>query len=100
MNIQFLLFEDGGQEPSHSLTFDLPGVPQSGDKVTISRPGQEGCSNFIVRRAHWNLDHPGDPVPHRAGELIVGNTSAITVECTFAVGSYASEEHKKTFPLS
>ncbi len=94
MKIQFLLFPDEGDEPDHSLTFDLPGVPQAGDRVTISHPGQEGCTNFIVRRTLWGLDHP-DPKPHyRADEIVVGTTSAVTVECTFAVGSYSSEEHK------
>jgi len=94
MKIQFLLFPDEGGEPDHSLTFDLPGVPQAGDRVTISHPGQEGCTNFIVRRTLWDLDHP-DPEPHyRAGEIVVGTTSAVTVECTFAVGPYSAEEHK------
>jgi hypothetical protein len=94
MNIQFLLFEDDGEEPNHSLTFDLPSVPQTGDRVTISRPGQEGCSNFIVRARQWGLAYPEQKTPHRAGEIIVGSTSAITVECVFEVGSYSSEEHK------
>ncbi|MBC8339893.1 MAG: hypothetical protein ISR51_02115 [Rhodospirillales bacterium] len=94
MKIQFLLFPDDGDEPDHNLMFDLPGVPQAGDRVTISHPGQEGCTDFIVRRACWDLDHP-DPGPHhRAGEVIVGTTNSVTVECIFAVGQYSSEEHK------
>jgi len=94
MKIQFLFFPDEEDEPDHSLTFDLPGVPQAGDLVTISHPSQEGYANFIVRRTRWDLDHP-DPEPHhRAGEIIVGTTTTVTVECTFAVGPYSSEEHK------
>ena len=94
MKVQFLLFPDEGDEPDHSLTFDLPGVPQTGDLVTISHPGQEGCANFIVRRTRWDLDHP-DPEPRRrAGEVVTGSTCGVTVECTFAVGPYSSEEHK------
>jgi len=98
MNIQFLLFENDDEEPEHSLTFDLPGVPQAGDRVTVSRPGQEGCSNFIVRRTQWDLGFPGDNTSHRVGEIIIGSTSAITVECSFVVGPYSSEEHKRVAP--
>ncbi|NQV83218.1 MAG: hypothetical protein HQ494_05305 [Rhodospirillales bacterium] len=94
MKVQFLFFPEEGDEPDHTMTFDLPGVPQAGDRVTISHPGQEGCANFIVRRTRWDLDHP-DPEPHhRAGEIVVGTTCAVSVECTFAVGPYSSEEHK------
>lgn len=100
MYIQFLLFQDEGDEPDHSLTFDLPGVPQAGDSVTISRPGQEGSSNFVVRRTRWDLDFPNDKPAYRAGEIIIGSTSGVTVECVFAVGSYASEEHKQAAPCA
>ncbi|MBT3400394.1 MAG: hypothetical protein HN420_10425 [Rhodospirillaceae bacterium] len=94
MKVQFLLFPDDGDEPDHTMTFELPGVPQAGDRVTISHPGQEGCANFIVRRIRWDLDHP-DPEPHhRAGEIVEGTLSAVSVECTFVVGPYSSEEHK------
>ncbi len=98
MNIQFLLFQDEGDEATQSLIFDLPSVPQAGDRVTISRPGQEGYSSFIVRRTRWDLDYPEEKISHRAGEIVVGSTSTVSVECIFAVGSYSSEEHKKTPP--
>ncbi len=94
MNIQFVLFGKEGDETNQYLTFDMPSVPQAGDKVTISRPNQEGCSNFVVRRARWNLVFPDDKSSHRAGEIVVGSMGDVTVECSFAVGSYASEEHK------
>ena len=100
MKVQFLLFPDEGDEPGHSLTFDLPGVPQAGDRVTITRPGQEGYTNFIVRRTQWDLDFPDVVTSHRAGEIVVGTTSAVTVECAFAVGPYSSEEHKRTAPCA
>ncbi len=100
MKIQFLLFPDEGDEPDHSLTFDVPGVPQAGDRVSISRPGQEGCANFIVVRSQWDLDFPNADSSHRAGEVAVGTTSAVTVECAFAVGPYSSEEHKRTAPCA
>jgi len=94
MKINVLLFPDDSDEPDHSLTFDLPGVPQAGDLVTITHPGQEGCSNFIVRRAQWDLDSPDFPASHRAGEAAIGTTTAVTIECVFMVGPYSSEEHK------
>jgi len=98
MKVEFLLFPAEADEPDHSLTFDLPGVPRTGDLVTVSHPGQEGYANFIVRRTRWDLDHPDPETPHRAGEIVVGTTYAVTVECTFAVGPYSSEEHKRTAP--
>ena len=94
MKVKFLLFPDEGEEADHSLEFDLPGVPQAGDQVTISHPGQEGCTNFIVRRTLWDLDHPHMGPSQRAGETTVGSTNAVTVECEFQIGPYSSEEHK------
>jgi hypothetical protein len=76
------------------LDFDMPGVPQPGDRITIQRPGQEGSADFIVRRAHWTLEHPVcGPLP-RAGAGVVGSARAVTIECEFAVGPLSSEEHK------
>ncbi len=98
MNVQFLLYLDEEDEPNHSLSFDLPSIPQTGDLVTISRPGQEGCTNFVVRRTQWDLDFPDDQTTHRAGENVVGTTTAVTVECTYAVGPFSSEEHKRSIP--
>jgi len=96
MKIQFLLFQEEDDEPDQTLLFDLPGVPQVGDGVTISRPGQEGYSNFNVRRIQWDLDYPAESPAHRADETVIGSASAVTVECVYVIGSYSSEEHKKT----
>lgn len=98
MKIQFLLFQDEEDLPDQSLVFDLPGVPQTGDVVTISRPGQEGYTNFVVRRIQWDLDYPDNKPVHRTDEIVIGRTSAVTAECTYAVGPYSSEEHKKVAP--
>ncbi len=98
MKVQFLLFQNDGDDASHSLAFELPGIPQVGDLVTISRPDQEGCTDFVVRRAQWDLNFPDDHVSHRAGEVVIGTTTAVTVECVFSVGPYSSEEHKRTAP--
>lgn len=98
MNVQFLLFMDEEEDPNHTLVFDLPNIPQNGDLVTISRPGQEGCTDFVVRRTQWDLDFPDDKTSHRAGEIVIGSTAAVTVECTYTVGPYSSEEHKRAVP--
>ncbi len=100
MMMQFLLFQNGEDEPIQSLAFDLPGVPQTGDLVTISRPDQEGCSDFIVRRVQWDLDYPDSKTTHRADKIVIGSARAVTVECTFALGPYSSEEHKRTAPCA
>ncbi len=94
MNIQLRLFQDEEDEPSHSLMFDVPSIPLAGDRVTISRPGQEGYTSYIVRRRQWDLDLPSDEASHRADEKVIGNISAVIVECMFTVGPYSSEEHK------
>ncbi len=94
MKVQLAFVPTGGGEPNRSLDFDMPGVPQSGDHVTILWPGQSGSADFIVRRAWWTLASPEARPTHRADEAIVGTTDSVTVECEFAVGSVSSEEHK------
>jgi len=100
MKIQFLLFQDEEDAPDNRLIFDLPGVPQTGDVVTISRPGQEGYTNFVVRRTQWDLDHPDDKPGHRIDKAVVGKANAVTVECVYIVGPYSSEEHKTIAPVT
>ncbi len=98
MLIQFQFFPDDEEAPVHNLTFDLPGVPEVGDVVTVARSAQEGYTNYVVRRRQWDLEFPDDKPAHRAGEVIIGATAAVIVECNFVVGSYASEEHKPAAP--
>lgn len=100
MNIQILLIPIDGETADHGVIFDMPGVPQAGDCVTIERPGQTGSTSFIVRRTFWHLDSPDVDASHPAGERVVGTTSAIAVECEFAVGPYSSEEHKTVAPCA
>lgn len=94
MKVQFLLFPLGGEEPDQSLEFDVPGVPQPGDCVMISRPDQSGSSEYIVRRTLWDLESPDAEHAHRAGDAAIGTANTISVECEFHVGQYSSEEHK------
>jgi len=94
MRVELVLVPIEDEEPHHKLVFEMPGVPQPGDCVTISRPGQSGSSEFIVKRTCWTLDHPETGSIHHAGESIVGVTTAVTVECEFVAGPYSFEEHK------
>jgi hypothetical protein len=96
MRVELVLMPIQDEEPHHRLMFEMPGVPQAGDCLTISRPGQSGHTEFVVRRACWTLEHPCTGSPHHAGEIVVGTTNAVTVECEFVAGPYSSEEHKST----
>jgi hypothetical protein len=99
MEVQFLIFHDDGDNPDQILTFDLPAMPLVDDLVTISRPDQEGYTNYVVRRRQWDLEFAGENPTHRAGEVVVGRTAAVIVECVYAVGSFASEEHKRSIKI-
>lgn len=96
MRVNLAFVSNEGVEPPDGLDFEMPDVPCPGDRITIQRPGQEGSSDFIVRRRHWTLDHPEcGPPRHHVGETVTGTTRAVTVECEFAIGPYSSEEHKR-----
>ncbi len=94
MRVELVLVPIEDEEPHHKLVFEMPGVPQAGDCVTISRPGQSGNTEFIVSRTCWTLDYPETGPIHHAGESIVGTTNSVTVECEFVAGPYSFEEHK------
>ena len=94
MRVELALVPIEDEEPHHKLVFEMPGVPQTGDCVTISRPGQSGNTEFIVSRTCWTLDYPETGSIHHAGESVVGNTTSVTVECEFVAGPYSFEEHK------
>jgi len=82
--------------PADGLVFEMPDVPRPGDFITIQRRGQEGTTDFVVRRRLWTLEHPSCAPAHpHAGEAPVGATRAVAIECEFAVGSLPSEEHWK-----
>ena len=96
MRVELILEPVEGEEPHHKLEFEMPGAPRTGDCVTISRPGQSGCTDFIVRRTCWTLDYPEMESKHHAGECVVGSTSSVAVECEFVAGPYSAEEHKRS----
>ena len=95
MKIELALAPVDEEEPHHRLVFEMPGVPQAGDCVTISRPDQSGNTEFVVRRTCWTLNtHETGSVQH-VGDSAVGTTSAVIVECEFVAGPFSSEEHKR-----
>jgi hypothetical protein len=106
----------GGGEAEYSLDFELPGVPQPGDYVTVSRSDGAGVESFIVRRSWWLLEHParsqsspmgfGEAVQRSRGLHDGGDSSAppsppagqvksLMVECEIAEGPFPSEEHRE-----
>ncbi len=95
MRVELVLTPLEEEEPHHRLVFEMPGVPRTGDCVTISRPGQSGNTEFVVNRTYWTLDHPETGSTHHAGESLVGTTTSVTVECEFVAGPFSSEEHKR-----
>lgn len=95
MRVHVAFITPDHEEPSYGLDFDMPSVPAPGDVITIQRAGQEGASQFVVRRRAWHLDSaPCGPAPV-ANRGFVGNASSATIECEFVAGSFSSEEHKR-----
>ena len=95
MKVELVLAPLEVEEPHHRLVFEMPGVPRTGDCVTVSRPDQSGNTEFVVNRTCWILDHPETGSPYHIGESVVGTTASVTVECEFVAGPLSSEEHKR-----
>jgi hypothetical protein len=77
----------GGGETDYSLIIEMPTVPQTGDYISITRPGQQGAEDFIVKRTWWNVEYNNNNI---------GSTKDFWVECEFALGPYSSEIHQKS----
>ena len=86
---------DGG-EADYSLEFELPGVPQPGDYISVTRPWEEGTADFMVRRSWWYLNYP-DNALHAWDDSppVYGTLERLLVECEFAKGPYSAPSHKK-----
>lgn len=97
MKATLVFVPPGGGEANYSLDFELPGVPQPGDYISVMRPSEQGTEDFIVRRTWWSLSYSypetviiGDkPRP-------CGATKSVMVECEFALGPYSTESHKRS----
>jgi len=78
----------GGGEVDYEAEFELPGVPQQGDYISIVEPEGPGTRDFIVRRTWWGLkfaDRGEQP----------GTLRKLVAECEFALSGGASESHKR-----
>ena len=94
MKARLVFVPPGGGEAEYTLDFDLPSVPQVGDYVSVTRPGEDGTADFIVRRAWWALNYPSVGVAHGGGVL-----HSVIVECEFAHGPRPSAAHQRTCEL-
>jgi hypothetical protein len=86
MKVEFAFFRKGVSRAEYGLTFEMPCVPQTGDKIVVRRPDTTEIhpkETFIVKRTEWSLKSPipQDPLISRAGT--VGTVDLITVECEF-----------------
>ncbi len=96
MKARLVFVPPGGGEIDYSLDFDLPGVPQPGDYISIGRkdnPG--GTEDFIFRRTWWHLSYPDSKTHHDSDNSPLGNTIHIGIECEFARGPFSTDEHKR-----
>ena len=97
MKTRLVFVPPGGGKINYSLDFDLPGVPQPGDYITILRKDNPvGTEDFIVRRTWWHLGYPDSKTHHGSDHSPLGHTIGICVECEFGQGPYSTDEHRRT----
>ncbi len=94
MKARLVFVPPGGGEADYSLLFDLPGVPQAGDYISIQRGEEPGTEDFIVRRTWWHLNTPETRAAVAAEDERMGEIADLVVECEFAVGHYSHDDHK------
>ena len=87
MKVNLSFVPPGGGETDYSLTIEMPEIPQQGDYITVTRPGQNGSENFIVKWTWWTLEF--------VDSKNIGTTKELWVECEFAVSPFSSDDHKR-----
>ncbi len=87
--VEIVVREVGGTKPEYSLSFDVPGVPQIGDYISINRLDvrEPLGEDLIVRHVWWRLKHSGE-------SLSSGAVTEIFVECDKAIGPYSTAAWK------
>lgn len=99
MLVRLAFVPPGGGKADHGLDFELPGVPQPGDYISVMRDNQVGSEDFIVRRTRWQLHHPEAPntMSEEEAEVTWGTVRTLFVECEFAINpGLSSEEHARS----
>lgn len=85
----------GGGEADYQLTFELPGVPDKGDYISITRPDADGTIDFIVRRTWWHLHSPHEGAYAGDEGIEPGEVRELVVECAYAIGPYSTDQHER-----
>lgn len=93
MKVRLVFVPPGGGEQDYYRDFELPGIPQAGDYISIMRLGGQETSDSIVRRTWWHLEYPNTAAVGHADNPVHGSVNSVVVECEFAKGMYSSEEH-------
>ena len=96
MLVRLVFVPPGGGKAEYGLDFELPGVPQPGDYISITRDNQVGTEDFVVRRTRWHLHHPEVPpaMSEEEAEISWGTVRTLSVEREFAINpAFSSEEH-------
>lgn len=93
MKVTLVFVPPDGGEQDYQLSFELPGVPQAGDYISIIGPDKQGTSDFIVRRTWWHLEYPDNSLYGDSSNPVYGSVHSVVVECEFAKGIHSSEEH-------
>jgi hypothetical protein len=92
MNATLVFYPTGSDRWEYSLEFELPGVPNVGDYVSVQRTGQNGTEDFVVRGCWWELEHPtnqtGSP-PNRQGSV-----QFLHVKCEAVLGPRSTPGHQ------
>ncbi len=88
MKVHLSFVPPGGGETDYTLLMEMPEIPKAGDYISVFRPEEQGTSDFIVKRAWWNMEF------NEGAES--GSTKSIWVECEFALKrGVSSESHKR-----
>lgn len=87
MKAVLIFVPPGGGEADYQLEMEVPAVPSPGDYISVTRPGQTGTEDFVVRRTWWQFKY--DEAAH------LGQTTGIGVECEFAEAPFSSDAHKR-----
>lgn len=94
MVVKLMFVPPGGGECDHSLTVDLPAIPQEGDAIRIKRGAEIGTEDFIVRKTSWHMKVLDASHATAIGNGADGELVEALVECEFAQSAFSSDSHR------